>query len=55
MLTKLLSLAAVPTEQQDEAGTWLRLLLLASEVDPWIEHPKPTVHNEPLEAIESSA
>jgi hypothetical protein len=54
MLTKLLSLA-VPTEQQDEARAWLRLLLRCSQVDPWIEHPKPTVHNEPLEAIESSA
>ena len=55
MLAKLLSLAAVPTKQQDEARAWLRLLLQVSQVDPWIERPIPTVHNEPLEAIESSA
>jgi hypothetical protein len=55
VLTKLLSLAEVPTEQQDEAREWLCLLLQVSQVDPWIERPIPIVHNEPLEAIESAA
>jgi hypothetical protein len=53
LFAKLLSLMAVPAEQQDEACFWLWIGLRACG-DP-IERHIPTVHNELLETIETAA